>query len=93
MPSWELFENQELDYKLSVLPDGIPVLSLEAMSTFGWDKYAHASIGMTTFGASAPAKDLMVKFGFTTQNIGNKIKSLIQFSSGKQMESKIKKPW
>lgn len=93
MPSWELFEKQDIDYKLKVLPDGIPVLSLEAMSTFGWDRYAHASIGITTFGASAPAKDLMIKFGFTIENVGSKLKTLIKFTSGKQLESKIKKPW
>lgn len=93
MPSWELFEKQKSDYKLSVFPDGIPVLSLEAMSTFGWDKYAHASIGINTFGASAPAKDLMKKFGFTTENIGSKLKLLVKFYSGKTIESKIKSPW
>lgn len=93
MPSWELFESKKVEYKLSVFPDGIPVMSLEAMSTFGWDRYAHASIGIDTFGASAPAKDLMKKFGFTTENISKKVKSMVQFYSGKPVGSKINKPW
>ena len=53
-PSWELFDQQPLDYKLSVYPDGIPVLSVEALCTLGWERYAHASMGVNTFGASAP---------------------------------------
>lgn len=93
MPSWELFETQDQAYKLEVFPNGIPTLSLEAMSTFGWDKYAHASIGIDTFGASAPAKDLMKKFGLTTENIVVKLKALVQFYKGKQVESKINKAW
>lgn len=56
MPSWELFEDQGQDYKLSVFPAGVPVLSVEASSTFGWSRYAHGSLGVDTFGASAPAK-------------------------------------
>jgi transketolase len=54
MPCWEAFESQTDDYKVSVFPEGIPIISLEAMSTFGWSKYAHVNIGMTQFGASAP---------------------------------------
>lgn len=56
MPSWELFEEQSPAYKQSVFPAGIPVLSVEVMSTMGWERYAHGSLGMKTFGASAPAK-------------------------------------
>ena len=93
MPSWELFESQNQDYKFSVFPDGIPVLSLEAMSTFGWNRYAHASIGIDRFGASAPAKDLMKKFEFTPDSVSVKVKALVEFYTGKSVESRIKKPW
>jgi len=41
MPCWEVFDIQSKDYKLSVLPDGIPILSVEALSTMGWERYAH----------------------------------------------------
>jgi transketolase len=50
----EVFAQQSREYQLSVIPDGIPVLSIEAAHVHGWEKYAHASIGMTYFGKSAP---------------------------------------
>lgn len=68
MPSWELFENQDASYKEKVFSQGVPVLSVEVLSTFGWDRYAHASIGMTTFGASAPVKVIyFMTLGFDAQ--------------------------
>lgn len=52
MPCTELFDEQPLEYRQSVLSKGIPVVSVEALSTFGWQKYSHAQVGMVTFGAS-----------------------------------------
>jgi transketolase len=73
MPSWELFEQQDQAYKDSVLPHSVTArVSVEAGSTIGWDRYAGvngAKIGMRSFGASAPIKDVMAKFGFTTDNV------------------------
>ncbi len=73
MPSWELFEQQDQAYRDSVLPPGITArVSVEAGSVIGWDRYAGtggAIIGMHTFGASAPIKDLMTKFGFTPEKV------------------------
>ena len=66
MPSWELFEHQSQEYKDSVLPPAVKArVSVEQASTFGWDRYASHRIGMHTFGASAPLKELQKKFGFT----------------------------
>ncbi|HWY46801.1 MAG TPA: transketolase [Bryobacteraceae bacterium] len=66
MPSWELFEHQSQEYQDSVLPPGVKArVSVEQASTFGWDRYAGRKIGMHTFGASAPLKELQKKFGFT----------------------------
>jgi transketolase len=66
MPSWELFEHQSQDYKDSVLPPSVKArVSVEQASTVGWDRYAGRTIGMHTFGASAPLKELQKKFGFT----------------------------
>jgi len=69
MPSWELFEQQDEAYRKSVLPDHITArVSVEQGSVIGWDRYAGsagAMIGMHTFGASAPMKDLLKKFGFS----------------------------
>jgi transketolase len=73
MPSWELFEQQDQAYRDSVLPlDVTARVSVEAGSVVGWDRYVGAGgakIGMRSFGASAPIKDVMRKFGFTPQNV------------------------
>ncbi len=66
MPSWELFEHQPMEYREGVLPTAVKArVSVEQASTFGWDRYASRRIGMHTFGASAPLKELQKKFGFT----------------------------
>ena len=66
MPSWEIFEHQTEQYRDSVLPPGVKArVSVEQASTLGWDRYASRKIGMNTFGASAPLKELQKKFGFT----------------------------
>lgn len=73
MPSWELFERQSKRYRDSVLPPDLGArVSVEQASTFGWDRWVGtegATIGMTTFGASAPLKDLLEKFGFTADHV------------------------
>jgi transketolase len=73
MPSWELFEQQDQGYRDGVLPPSVTArVSVEAGSTIGWDRYAGVSgtkIGMHSFGASAPIKDVMAKFGFTAKNV------------------------
>ena len=73
MPSWEIFEKQDAAYKESVLPAAIAArVSVEMASTFGWERYTGPkgkSIGMRSFGASAPLKDVLKKFGFSTDNV------------------------
>ena len=69
MPSWDIFEHQEKDYREKVLPKDISArIAVEQASTFGWSRYVGPkgrTIGMHTFGASAPLKELQKKFGFT----------------------------
>jgi len=73
MPSWELFDDQPQEYRDRVLPPEVKArVSVEQASTFGWAKYVGNtghSIGMRSFGASAPLKDLLKKFGFTAEHI------------------------
>jgi transketolase len=73
MPCWELFEKQDQAYRDSVLPPNVTArVSVEMATTFGWSRYvgtAGHSIGMHSFGASAPLKDLQRHFGFTVDNI------------------------
>jgi transketolase len=69
MPSWEIFEKQDAAYRQSVFPDAVTArVSVEMATTFGWDRYVGPKgrmIGMHRFGASAPLKDVLKKFGFT----------------------------
>jgi transketolase len=73
MPSWELFEQQSQSYRDGVLPPEVTArVSVEQASTFGWERYVGptgARIGMETFGASAPLKELQKRFGFTVNHV------------------------
>jgi transketolase len=73
MPSWELFDDQPREYRDSVLPPEVTArVSVEQASTFAWARYVGASgcsLGMRSFGASAPLKDLIKKFGFTPEHV------------------------
>jgi len=73
MPSWELFEMQSSAYKESVLPSGVSArVAVEAGVRMGWERYIGAKgefIGMSTFGASAPADVAFKNFGITTENV------------------------
>ena len=81
MPSWELFEEQDQEYRDSVLPPDITArVSVEQASTLGWERYVGRGgvmIGMHTFGASAPLKELQRKFGFTPEHVADAAKGLV----------------
>jgi transketolase len=78
MPCWEIFEQQSDEYKNSLIPSrGAMKVSLEAGITMGWDKYIGPNglaIGIDHFGASAPGKDLAEEFGFTADQVEQKIR-------------------
>jgi transketolase len=77
-PSWELFEKQDEAYKESVLPKNITArLAVEAAASFGWERYAKSVIGIDHYGASAPAKIIFEKFGFTAENVVARAKELL----------------
>ncbi len=82
MPCWELFEEQDADYKEAVLPASLPKrVSIEAGVTLGWQKYTGdkgLNIGFDRFGASAPAADLEKEYGFTPQQVAERIKSWLR---------------
>lgn len=72
MPSWELFEAQDEAYRHEVLGTSGVRVAIEAASTFGWERYVGndgAIIGMTSFGASAPYKELYTHFGITADAV------------------------
>ncbi len=65
MPCWELFDAQDTSYRQSVLPAGVPTVSVEAGVTLGWHKYATDVVGIDRFGASAPGSTVMKELGIT----------------------------
>jgi len=81
MPSWEIFEHQPAEYREKVLPARVTArVSVEQASTFGWERYvgnAGRMIGMHTFGASAPLRELQGKFGFEPDRVAEVAKELL----------------
>ncbi|MBK8726481.1 MAG: transketolase [Holophagaceae bacterium] len=77
MPSWARFAALPSSERDAVLLPGVKTLSIEAASTFGWSAWADASVGLDTFGASAPAEVLFEKFGFTVANVTARAKELL----------------
>jgi transketolase len=81
MPSWEIFDHQPLEYRDSVLPPTVRArVAVEQASTFGWTQYTGLDgcvVGMKTFGASAPLKELQKKFGFHPEQIVASAKELL----------------
>ena len=74
MPSTNVFDRQDADYKTSVLPAGIPRVAVEMGSTDGWRKYGCAAVvGIDTYGESAPAPVLFKHFGFTPENVADTV--------------------
>jgi len=76
-PSWELFEIQPQAYRASVMTPGVPRLAVEAAASFGWDRYAEASVSIDHFGASAPGAKVLAEFGFTGENVAAAARTLL----------------
>lgn len=77
MPSWDRFERAGSAHRSSCLPEGIPVVSVEAGTTFGWSRWADVSIGIDTFGASAPGGVVMEKYGITSAAIIESVQAIL----------------
>ncbi|KAF9138750.1 Transketolase [Linnemannia schmuckeri] len=79
MPSTTLFDEQSHEYRASVLIDGVPSVSVEAMTTFGWNRYAHESLGIDTFGASGPFKEVYKHFELVPEDVAAKVQKIVAF--------------
>ncbi len=81
MPSWDIFDHRTQEYRDSVLPPGVTArVAIEQASTFGWERYVGTSgriVGMKTFGASAPLKELQRRFGFEPDRVAVVAKELL----------------
>jgi transketolase len=86
IPSWEVFEHQPEEYKEGVIPSAVRArVAVEQAARFGWQRYTTNNdqiIGMKTFGASAPLKELTKKFGFTVENVVETAKREIEKARG-----------
>jgi len=69
MPSFDRFEQQPAQYRTSVFPPNVPVVSVEAGVTFGWSQYADVSVGIDRFGASAPGSTVLKNLGISVENV------------------------
>jgi len=77
MPSWELLRSQGTEYRSSLLPDGVPVVSVEAGTTTGWAEYADAAVGIDRFGASAPGSTVLRELGINPEHVAEVAAGLV----------------
>jgi transketolase len=77
MPSWELFDQQDDEYREEILPPELPSVSIEAGIAMGWSKYVDASVSIERFGASAPGAEVLEKLGITPDAAAAKVRELL----------------
>lgn len=77
MPSFDRFEQQSAQYRTTVFPPNVPVVSVEAGVTFGWSQYADVSVGIDRFGASAPGSIVLKKLGISAENVAEHARALL----------------
>ncbi|KAI9830872.1 MAG: Transketolase [Phylliscum demangeonii] len=89
LPCWEVFDAQSTEYRLQVLPDGIPSMSVEVMTTLGWEKYSHEQFGINRFGASGAYKDVYKKFEMTPEGVTKRALATIDFYKDVKVRSPV----
>ena len=77
LPSWDRFSEQEETVRDSILPAGVPTLSVEAATTFGWERWSDDSIGIDRFGASAPGELVLDKLGINVDHVVERANALL----------------
>ena len=77
MPSWELFDAQDDDYRDAVLPVTLPSVSVEAGITMGWERWVDTAVGIDRFGASAPGPLVLEKLGITAEAVADRVRTLL----------------
>ncbi|KIP06009.1 hypothetical protein PHLGIDRAFT_19553 [Phlebiopsis gigantea 11061_1 CR5-6] len=93
LPCWSIFDAQSQEYKLSVLRSGAPIISVEAYSTLGWQKYSHEQFGLPSWGASGPYLQVYEKFGITGANlavVGKKVSAFYKSKGGEVVSPLVK---
>jgi transketolase len=80
MPSWELFEAMDDDYRLGVIPPGVPTVSIEAGVSLGWSRWADETVSIERFGASAPGSEALARLGITPKRAAAVVHAAIRNS-------------
>lgn len=87
-----IFSKQNEEYKLEILPDGIPIMSVEALASTGWYKYAHEVFGLNRFGASGKGEEVFEFLKFTVDEIANAVENiLVYYQDSHQLRSPIRR--
>lgn len=92
MPCMNLYDTQSNEYKRSLFPKGVPVISIEAGTSFSWQKYSHIHFGVDTYGLSAPASKVYEHFGLVPEKIAEKANKVVEFYSNHPVPELIEKP-
>ena len=90
-PDFYSFNQQPKEYQMSIYPDGIPVISVEAGATYIWGRYAHESIGINIFGCSGKGSDVYKYFDLVPEEIAKKADTVLESYKGKVVYSTINK--
>jgi transketolase len=80
LPSWDRFARQDPNFQASIFPAGVPVLSVEAATTFGWERHADRSIGIDRFGVSAPGALVLERLGINLDHVVSIARSMLVVS-------------
>jgi transketolase len=78
LPCWDLLAEQPESVQDAVLPPEVPTLSVEAGTSFGWDRWADDSVAIDRFGASAPGDRVLAELGFTPEHVADRARLLIR---------------
>jgi transketolase len=74
------FQQQPAQYRATVFPSNVPVVSVEAGVSFGWSQYADVSVGIDRFGASAPGSTVLKNLGISAENVAEQARTLLSKS-------------
>jgi transketolase len=77
MPSWELFDAQDLDYQAQTIPVELVSVAVEAGVTLGWERWVDSAVGIDRFGASAPGGEVLARLGITPEAVAERVRALL----------------
>ncbi|CCD22952.1 transketolase TKL2 NDAI_0A07980 [Naumovozyma dairenensis CBS 421] len=92
LPDFHTFNRQSKEYQLSMLPDGVPILSVEVAATLGWGNYSHAHFGIDRFGVSCKGTGAFKFFDFVPEGLAKRVEKVIEFYEGRKLYSPLNRP-